>query len=157
MTSLYLQSPSWTCLMTFGGGLTPISSWAPTEFSTHPPHSRTGKRIRRAKARKICGLQKRVYKWRERKKKEKCDAQPASKHQLLWKNSPPNYCWAWCQMVWNFALVNLGQQSQLCSLSASWPAPAYSTGGRGQSEKQKRLWHCASTAQQEHWCVITLL
>lgn len=59
-------------------------------------------------------------------------------------------------MVWNIPLFILSQLSQLCVLPTSCIPPAYLLSQRVQNQK---LWHCASTVQQEqkHWCVTNTI
>lgn len=83
--------------VTYCSGLTPTSSWAPTEFLTRSPHSRIGNRVRRAKAGKFCRLWYSLLSEGGRKKQMWCTithhlppadcCQPVSKQQLLWKDS----------------------------------------------------------------------
>lgn len=121
------------------------------------PPGRMEERIGRAKARELVGWHKSSL-ISEGNKKKRSDAK-APTHHL-----PPSdrcsvslramaifkefsfYCWARHHTVWNTPLFGWGPLTQLCPLPTSCPPQTSSL--RGQSEKQRRSWCCASAAQQ---------
>lgn len=79
------------------------------------------------------------------------------RQRLLWKHFPHQvYGLAQCPAAWSIPLVTLVHLSCLCPLQPLVHPQGYSL--REQYEKQKRLWHCVSTAHQQlkHWWVSNM-